>query len=107
MTIGKVAERTGVSAQAIRYYEREGLLPAPAPVEATGPSLRNTRKETPGPKAARVAPAQARIGLVRPFSVHLVRIGRGPRGIDSPLGRIRPFPLCGILALGFLFSVSL
>ncbi len=29
MTIGKVAERTGVSAQAIRYYEREGLLPAP------------------------------------------------------------------------------
>ncbi len=27
MTIGKVAERTGVSTQAIRYYEREGLLP--------------------------------------------------------------------------------
>ena len=29
MTIGKVAEQTGVSAQGIRYYEREGLLPAP------------------------------------------------------------------------------
>ena len=30
MTIGKVAEQTGVSTQAIRYYEREGLLPAPS-----------------------------------------------------------------------------
>ncbi len=29
MTIGRVADQTGVSAQAIRYYEREGLLPAP------------------------------------------------------------------------------
>ena len=29
MTIGRVAAQTGVSAQAIRYYEREGLLPAP------------------------------------------------------------------------------
>ena len=29
MTIGAVAERSGVSTQAIRYYEREGLLPAP------------------------------------------------------------------------------
>ncbi len=29
MTIGAVAERCGVSTQAIRYYEGEGLLPAP------------------------------------------------------------------------------
>ena len=29
MTIGRVAAQTGVSAQAIRHYEREGLLPAP------------------------------------------------------------------------------
>ena len=28
MTIGAVAERSGVSTQAIRYYEREDLLPA-------------------------------------------------------------------------------
>jgi DNA-binding transcriptional MerR regulator len=27
MTIGEVAERTGLTTQAIRYYEREGLLP--------------------------------------------------------------------------------
>lgn len=30
LTIGTVAQRTGVSAQAIRYYERIGLLPRPA-----------------------------------------------------------------------------
>jgi len=28
MTIGEVAERTGLTRQGIRYYEREGLLPA-------------------------------------------------------------------------------
>jgi DNA-binding transcriptional MerR regulator len=30
MTIGDVAKATGVNASAIRYYEREGILPAPA-----------------------------------------------------------------------------
>jgi DNA-binding transcriptional MerR regulator len=29
LKIGEVAERGGVSLQAIRYYEREGLLPKP------------------------------------------------------------------------------
>lgn len=29
MTIGKVAQLTGLTTQAIRYYEREGLLPEP------------------------------------------------------------------------------
>ena len=29
MTIGKVAKRSGISTQAIPYYEREGLLPQP------------------------------------------------------------------------------
>ena len=29
MTIGQVAERAGIRASAIRYYEAEGLLPAP------------------------------------------------------------------------------
>jgi DNA-binding transcriptional MerR regulator len=29
MRIGEVADRTGLTAQAIRYYEREGLLPQP------------------------------------------------------------------------------
>ncbi|SRR5579871_5704600 len=30
MTIGEVAKRTGLRASAIRFYEREGLLPKPA-----------------------------------------------------------------------------
>jgi DNA-binding transcriptional MerR regulator len=30
MTIGEVARRSGVAASAIRYYEKEGLLPRPA-----------------------------------------------------------------------------
>ena len=30
MKIGEVAERGGVNLQTIRYYEREGLLPAPS-----------------------------------------------------------------------------
>jgi Cd(II)/Pb(II)-responsive transcriptional regulator len=30
ITIGVLAERTGCQAETIRYYEREGLLPAPA-----------------------------------------------------------------------------
>lgn len=29
MKIGQIAEATGISAQAIRFYERRGLLPAP------------------------------------------------------------------------------
>jgi DNA-binding transcriptional MerR regulator len=29
MTIGQIAERAGVRADTIRYYEREGLLPTP------------------------------------------------------------------------------
>ena len=30
MRIGQVARETGVTASALRYYEKEGLLPAPA-----------------------------------------------------------------------------
>ena len=30
LTIGQVAQRAGVNASAIRFYEREGLLPKPA-----------------------------------------------------------------------------
>ena len=33
LTIGKLAGRTGVSVQTIRYYERSGLLPQPARTE--------------------------------------------------------------------------
>lgn len=33
LSIGELARRTGVSAQAIRYYERVGLLPRPARAE--------------------------------------------------------------------------
>jgi DNA-binding transcriptional MerR regulator len=29
LTIGQVAERAGINASAIRFYEREGLVPAP------------------------------------------------------------------------------
>jgi redox-sensitive transcriptional activator SoxR len=32
MTIGEVAKRAGINASAIRYYEREGLLPEPGRV---------------------------------------------------------------------------
>ena len=34
LKIGEVAERSGVSLQTIRYYEREGLLPAPPRLES-------------------------------------------------------------------------
>lgn len=34
MRIGEVAERTSVSTKALRFYEREGLLPAPARTDA-------------------------------------------------------------------------
>ena len=30
LRIGEVARRTGITVEALRYYEREGLLPAPA-----------------------------------------------------------------------------
>ena len=29
LTIGQIADRAGINASAIRFYEREGLLPAP------------------------------------------------------------------------------
>src|SRR5271154_594772 len=32
MLIGEVARRSGIAASTLRYYEREGLLPAPARV---------------------------------------------------------------------------
>jgi DNA-binding transcriptional MerR regulator len=35
MTVGDLSERAGVSAQTVRYYEREGLL-EPAPRNASG-----------------------------------------------------------------------
>jgi DNA-binding transcriptional MerR regulator len=32
LTIGELAQRTGVATSALRYWEECGLLPAPAPV---------------------------------------------------------------------------
>ncbi|HXV91771.1 MAG TPA: MerR family transcriptional regulator [Pseudonocardia sp.] len=36
LTIGQVTERTGLSAHALRFYEREGLLPDPVRRSASG-----------------------------------------------------------------------
>ncbi|GAB3631866.1 MerR family transcriptional regulator [Microbacterium shaanxiense] len=36
MTIGEVAQATGLSIQALRYYEREGLMLDPAPRDGSG-----------------------------------------------------------------------
>ena len=41
-TIAEVAERTGVTAHTLRYYERIGLLSVPATAPVTG-STRRTR----------------------------------------------------------------
>jgi MerR family transcriptional regulator, copper efflux regulator len=42
LRIGEVAARTGVTVEALRYYEREGLLPAPA---RTASGIRRFRPE--------------------------------------------------------------
>lgn len=36
LSIGQVAERTGLSADTLRFYEREGLLPVPVERDASG-----------------------------------------------------------------------
>ena len=40
MRIGELAHKAGVEVQTVRYYEREGLLDAPA--RATAPTARST-----------------------------------------------------------------
>jgi len=47
MRIGELAERANVSASAVRYYEKVGLLPAPARI--------NGRREYAGDALARLA----------------------------------------------------
>ena len=39
LTIGQVAERTGLSVHTLRFYEREGVLPVPIMRGATGRRL--------------------------------------------------------------------
>lgn len=36
LTIEQAAEATGVSVEALRYYEREGLMPDPTPRDSSG-----------------------------------------------------------------------
>ena len=43
MKIGELARQAGVDVQTVRYYEREGLLDAPARTRrATAPTARST-----------------------------------------------------------------
>ncbi|MFL6189801.1 MAG: MerR family DNA-binding transcriptional regulator, partial [Actinomycetes bacterium] len=35
MRVGEVAERAGVNVETLRYYERQGLLPAPERAPST------------------------------------------------------------------------
>jgi DNA-binding transcriptional MerR regulator len=42
LSIGDIADRTGLSAHTLRYYEREGLLAGPVPRSESGHRVYNT-----------------------------------------------------------------
>lgn len=63
MTIGEVAERAGINASAIRYYERAGLLPEPGRVGGKrryGPEVLGTLALVDAAKRAGLTIAETR-----------------------------------------------
>ncbi len=55
LTIGDVAARAGVTAEAIRVYEREGVIPQPDRPETPRPSGGEARAAHRSPRGASVA----------------------------------------------------
>ncbi len=64
LSIGDLARATGTKVETIRYYERIGLLPAPARTAATTPSPRGSGRAPPSSPMCRgsVPSAAARRG---------------------------------------------
>jgi DNA-binding transcriptional MerR regulator len=72
MRIGEVAARTGATVEALRYYEREGLLPAPARSSA---GMRRFRPDVVG--RLRFAKQAQAAGLTLRDMKELVGLERG------------------------------
>jgi DNA-binding transcriptional MerR regulator len=76
LTIGQVTERTGLSAHALRFYERQGILPDPVERSASGRRIYTDRDVEWILNCTRFRASGMSVATIRQFA-QLVRSGAG------------------------------
>ena len=86
MQIGVVAKKVGVSVGAVRFYERNGLLPRPPRIEGGFRAIRGQRGGNAG-----LRPARAGLGIQAEGDSRALATTREPlaamRSCEVPIGR--------------------